>query len=70
MDTLKSLLFLPPIDALLCETIPGKPHFTSVDCIQVILTPITPYVAPTKKKLLLYAERAVEKREHMPKQKH
>ena len=38
--------------------------------IQAVPTPITPYVAPIKKKLLLYAVRAVEKREHTQKQKH
>ena len=32
--------------------------------IQAVPTPITPYVAPIKKKLLLYAVRPVEKREH------
>ena len=34
------------------------------EIIQVILTPITLYVAPIKKKLLLYAVRAVEKGTH------
>ena len=37
--------------------------------IKSAVTPTIPYVAPTKKKLLLYVARAVEKREHTQKQK-
>ena len=39
-------------------------------CIKAAVTPITPYVAPIKKKLLLYAVRAVENGEHTETQKH
>ena len=40
-----------------------------ISSIKSAVTPTIPYVAPTKKKLLLYVARAVEKREHTQKQK-
>ena len=42
---------------------------TIIAIIKSAATPTIPYVAPTKKKLLLYAVRAVGKREHTQKQK-